>query len=253
MNDYMTPADFLARGLQLAPLEIQPQPVPDGTYCSITGQPITAGYPVADMVTDATNEFLDCFRGGVGGWVSDAAARCFKNSDPRKGNVTARAVMVFEDGTYYNPLIAREQAILQVRPYWSDLVREVWPTRAGQRVLIILTTDMKRRLWIRSRVGTLGNRTPVFYYDSATAGNEAILVDWPRLIECLDTVEEVYTRGFPKTAIRECLYTVGKIVQAVGFVEARQMELRLSTWRGTPEFQVATLVAQKREEKLTWK
>jgi hypothetical protein len=200
------------------------------------------------MMTGATAEFLDCFRGGIGGWVSDAAARCFKASDPRKGNLGARTVLIFEDGDYYNPLIAREQAVIQGRPCWSELVRQVWPARAGQRVLIILTTDMKKRLWIRARVGMLGNRTPVLYYDAATAGNEVLLIDWPRLIECLDTVESVYSAGFSKAAIRESLYTAGKIAQTAGLTATQRMESQLMLWRGTPEFQVATLIAQKKGE-----
>lgn len=248
IQDFMTPADFLARGLCLGPLDLAAVAVPAGTHCAITGQPIEAGYRVADMVGDATAEFLDCFRGGVGGWVSESAARCFKNADPRKGNVTSRTVMIFEDGTYYNPLIAREQAEVQGRPCWSALVRDVWPARAGQRVLIILTTDMKKRLWIRARVGTLGNRTPVLYYDGKTAGNEVLLVDWLRLIGCLDCVEGVYSRGFPKEAIRDSLYRASKIALNVGMLATMNMEQRLAVWRGTPEFQVATLIAQKREE-----
>jgi hypothetical protein len=64
-HDFATPADFLVCGLNLPPLVTEPQPVPTGTECAITGQPITSGYPVAEMVTEATAEFLDCFRGGV--------------------------------------------------------------------------------------------------------------------------------------------------------------------------------------------
>jgi hypothetical protein len=249
INDFLTPADFLTRGLGLVPLPTPPQPVPPGTCCAITGQPITEGYPVRDMVTDATNEFLDCFRGGVHGYVSDAAARCFKNSDPRKGNPTARAAMIFEDGTYHNPLISRDSAgKSDGRPCWSDLVRAVWPERAGQRVLIILTTDMKRRLWIRARVGTLGPRTPIFYYDSETAGNEVLLVDWPRLIECLDLVETIYTAGFVKPSIRESLWRQSKAIEEVGYQQTRMYEAALREWRGTPEFQVATLITQKLQE-----
>lgn len=59
---YLTPADLLAEGLALPALATPPQPVPERTCCAITGQPITQGYPVADMVTGATAEFLDCFR-----------------------------------------------------------------------------------------------------------------------------------------------------------------------------------------------
>jgi len=192
--------------------------------------------------------------------------------------------MVFEDGTYYNPLLDRyaeqhaleavekaarkletadekdraenqkllEKARLRLaavagRPCWSDLVRAVWPERAGQRILIILTTDMKRRLWIRARVGALGSRTVLFYYDSDTAGNENLIVDWPRLIECLDVVETAYDLGFPKTALRESLYIAGKVAQTVGLGVTNNQEKAIAAWRGTNEFVVSSLIAQKRE------
>lgn len=132
---YLTPADLLAEGLALPALATPPQPVPERTCCAITGQPITQGYPVADMVTGATAEFLDCFRGGLAGWVSEAAGRCFKSANPRLGNPCARSHLIFAGGPAYMPLIARESAARQGRRCWSDLVREVWPEQAVARLV----------------------------------------------------------------------------------------------------------------------
>lgn len=247
MSDvFLTPADLLVKGLGLGPLAVPTGIVGTGISCAITGQPITAGYRVMDMVTDATAEFLDCFRnGGVHGWVSETAARCFKNADPRGGNPTARAVMVFEDGTYYNPLIARDSAVKLSRPCWSDLVRQVWPERRGQPVLIILTTDMKKRLWPRCRVGALGERTPVYYHDADTCGNGNLYVDWPAMLQVLDLVEAVYNLGFTKRGIRASLYGEFKTALAVGMAETRRWEREVAGVRGNAEFAVATLIAQK--------
>lgn len=242
---FLTPADLLARGLALPALERPPQPTPPGVTCAITGQPISEGYPVREMVTGATAEFLDCFRGGVDGWVSESAARCFKSADPRKGNPCARSVLAFEDGTLWQPLIAREQALAQDRRCWSDLVRSVWPERAGQQMLAILTTDTKKRLWIRARVGSLGHRTPLLYYDGKTAGSEVLLLDWPALIECLALIEEVYEQTFPKQAIGESLYGFTKAVATIGFARARAYERQLALWRERPEFKPALLMAQR--------
>lgn len=246
---YLTTADLLVRGLGLGPLATPPVLVPRGTNCAITGQPLDAGYPVADMVTDATAEFLDCFRGGVDGWVSDSAARCFKNSDPRKGNPTARSVLIFEDGTCYIPLINRQSAIEQGRVAWSDLVRSVWPGRKGQLCLAMLTTDNKKRLWIRARVGQLGERTPLLGYDAETALNEVLFVDWRLLVEVLSLVEEVYGLGFAKSAIRASLYRHSSVVDAVGLAETRRYERALAVARGRPEFGVAVLIAQRDPDK----
>lgn len=257
---FLTPADLLARGLGLPSLEKPPRPTPPRTVCAITGQPIALGYPVSQMVTEATAEFLDCFRGGVDGWVSEAAARCFKSADPRKGNPCARSVLAFADGSLWQPLIAREQALEQGRPCWSDLARSVWPERAGQQMLAILTTDTKKRLWIRARVGSLGHRTPLLYYDGKTAGNEVLLLDWPSLLECLALIEEVYSQNFPKQAMAESLYGFTKAVNVIGFAQTRAYERQLALWRERPEFRPALLMAQKApifteqkaEEKETW-
>ncbi len=244
----LTPADLLAKGLGLGPLAMAPQPVPPGTCCAITGQPIDEGYRVADLVGESTAEFLDCFRCGIHGWVSVAAGRCFKNADPRKGNPLARPVMVFEDGTYYNPLISVTSAVAQGRPCWSRLVRDVWPERRGQPVVIILTTDMKKRLWINARVGALGRSTPVLLYDNGYCLNAVRYLSWPKLIKCLDFIEYVHTLGFPKPAIQHSLYMATKKVDEIGFGEARSLNNTLVSWRKCPEFLPALLIAQKREE-----
>ncbi len=246
---YSTPADFLAVGLKLGPLPAPPIAVPVGTHCALTGQPLTCGYPVSTMVTPATAEFLDHFRGGIDGYVSDAAARCYKSANPRSGNPCARSVVTFADNSCWNPLIASVSAHEQGRPCWSEFVRELWPSRAGQMCLIILTTDTKKRLWPSARIGALGPRTPVYYYDSKTAGNGTIMVDWPRMVECLELIESIYRLGFPKTAMGESLYSASKIAQAVGLREVRDYESQLTLWRGTAEMKMGLLIAQKGEEK----
>lgn len=257
--EYPTPADLLAQGLRLPPVAEPAYPLPPGTTCSITGQPIDRGYRVADMVTDATAEFLDCFRGGVGGHVSEAAARCFRSANPRLGNPCARPVLVFADGVAYMPTIARESpatlprclteaGVTVERPCWSELVRRVWPARRGQMCLGILTTDTKKRLWIRARVGALGPRTPLLVYDAATGVNEVLTLDWERLLQCLELVEDAYTAGFPKAAIRSSLYGA---VKKVGLAATRRFEKALAPWRGRPEFTVACLIAQKQKQEDT--
>ncbi len=242
---YLTPADLLSAGLNLPALDIPPVTVPAGMHCSITGQPIAAGYRVADMVTEATAEYLDCFRGGTEGWVSEAAARCFKAANPRKGNLVARSVLVFDGEPAHLPLIDHIEAHKQDRPCWSELVRQVWPSYAGRHCLIILTTDTKKRLWIRARVGALGPMTPALYYDGKTAGNQVLMLDWPKMIDCLDLIEVIYALGFPKAAISENLLLVYTIAVRIGITKTLAWEEELVSWRERPEFQFALLIAQK--------
>jgi len=285
--DFLTPADLLAEGLKLPLPDWSPDDVPEGSCCSITGQPIRQGYKVADITSDATGEFLDCFRGGLNGWVSVNAARCFKSSNPRQGNPCARSVIVFEDDVLWNPLVdqnAEDKAAQDVtkaeaklaelqahgaapeeiakhelalgklkkrigdvsgRGCWSQLVRSIWPERKGQQCLVIFTTDTKKRLWIKARVGALGSCVPVLIYDSGSAQDVIKFVNWPRLIECLDVVEEAYSYGFAREIIRRNLFISTKIAQEVGIAKTREMEKMLSAWRRNAEFALAVLISQK--------
>lgn len=247
LRPYLTPADLLVQGLKLGPLPTPPTALPAGSTCAISGQSITSGYRVPDLVTQATSEFLDCFRCGaaVDGWVSENAGRCFKNADPRRGNPTARSVLAFGDGTCYQPLIAQASAVEQGRACWSRLVRDVWPSQQGQQCLCIVTTDTKKRLWHRARVGALGPRTPVLLYDGKLCVNEVRLIDWPTLLGCLDLVEQVYALGFAKEVMRESLWIASKVAQAVGLVATRRLETTFVAWRRRPEFHIALLISQK--------
>lgn len=251
LTAFRTPADLLAAGLQLPPLAIPPCPLPAPTYCAITGQPIQVGYPIAAMVSDATAEFLDCFRGGVDGYVSETAARCFKNADPKGGSPTAKPHFAFDDGTYWSPLVSRDGAARVKlekgidRPVWSDLVRQVWPGRRGQTCLIVLTTDTKKRLWIRARVGALGDATPILFVDGDANHFAVQLVAWPELLACLDVVEDVYGFGFPKTALATSLLTVTSMITLLGLASVRDLDRRLEPWRSHPVFPIALFIAQR--------
>lgn len=241
----ITVSEILARGLGLPALPEKPCELPAGTVCAITGAPITAGYPVADIVTDATNEFLDCFRCGVDGWVSESAARCFKANNPHGENKMARAHFIFEDGAAFAPMIARESAEKSGRPCWSSLAREVWPARRGQRCVIILTTDTKKRLWPRARVGALGERTPVFLHDSGLARSGTISTHWERMLEVLDTVERIYSAGFAKAAIGSSLLGNMLVAAQAGIAQTFAWERELRELRKLNEFNVALLIAQR--------
>lgn len=248
MLDYWSPADLLATGLHLPPVSEPSFDLPPGTTCSISGQPITRGYRVSDMVTDATAEFLDAFRGGVGGYVSESAARCIRSDNPRNGRPCARSHLIFAGDDALMPLISRAAARKLGRPCWSDLVRAVWPAQKGRTCLVIITTDTKKRLWIRARVGALGVRTPLLYHDAETGRSEVMHVSWPDVIACLDLVESIYTAGFAKPAIRGSLFSAQTAVQAAGVARTLEWERALRPWRETSEFIVATLIAQRAEE-----
>lgn len=233
-----TVPDFIVRGLNAPPLGDPPVPVPPGTRDVVTGEEIFFGYPAAMCQTDTQSEFLDTFRGWAGQWVSETTARAFR-SDRNMG-----ARLFFEDAAYY-PMISREQAEKQNRTCWSDLVREVWPVRAGQNLVCLLTTDSKKRIWTRARVGALGPHTLIYVHDGDLNISVSAAVNWPRLIAVLGLIERAYGAGFAKDAIRTGLAAHWKTASRIGIPETVRMERELTPLRSQPEFIPALLVAQK--------
>ena len=208
------------------------------TVCCITGERITEGIPWKYVIPSSTGEYLDLMHGMTFEYMSLDAARAFKGSS----NMGSR--MLFSDGTGYHPYIASSSADKSERTYWSALVREVWPERSGQECAVIVTSDFKKKIWPRARVGTLGVNTPVLLYDTDRIELRNLTIDWGRLVTVLDFVEEVYTLGFTKRAIAEGLFCdYGAFSDNV--LLALEYENHLKSVRPTAEFAVAILIAQK--------
>lgn len=236
-----TVAELLARAFALPePDKVTPFDVPPGTRCSITGAPIARGYRVRDLLQRSTAVILDTVRGDPDGYLSDAAARCWQSVGP--GKPLMRGGLAFEDGTVYQPRIALAGR-LDGRGCWRDVLRAVWPARRGQRLVMILTTDTKKRLWTSARIGPLGEVAPVLVCDGDTQG--VLTVSWPKLLACLTTVEAVYALGFVKPTIAAGLLGHWPSVEAWGIATALLLDRAVAPWRGTPELTVALLVAQR--------
>lgn len=232
--EILTAARLLARGHDLPPVTKK------------RAKPVGGGYRMNDLLTSATSEVLDTFRGQLHAVVSDDFARVFCSANPRTGNPCAGNQLIFEDGTAWRPFINRESATDE-RPCWSDLVRSIWPVRRGEQCLILVVDDFKKRLWPYARAGVLGSQTPVFLHDYTWHGVETVeTVDWPRLLACLDLVEDIYTLGWPKTAIRDSLISHLPLVQELGATRVMELEHGLAAWRGRAEFRVALMIAQRR-------
>lgn len=234
-----TVADYLVFGMALPPLEKPPANV-EG-HCVLTGISVEVGYRAMDIVPNAAGEFLDLLPGGVGGYLSENAARALRGT----WNLGSR--VIFEDGTHYHPLIARDPKHPE-RPIWSDLVRELWPARRGENVLVILTTDAKKRIWPRARIGAIGETTPVLIYDVTGFGLSSVqMIGWPVLLETLAPVETIYSMGFTKHSIRYSLLRQWKLAQEIGIGEAMRLDRQLKPLREEPEFAMAVIIARKKE------
>jgi hypothetical protein len=223
------------------------RPCPIPCHDAVFGQPIAAGYPVSDVVTGATAEFLDQFHGQPDGWVAEATARCYRSKSPGDKSPLGRialATLALDDGSLWHPVISLASATAE-RPAWRDLVRAIWPTHAGQQGVIILTTDPQKRLWPRTRLGALGDHAPILVHDSGMGISAMLWINWPRLLSVLALVEQAYQNGFPKTAINFNLWSAYQPARAHGWSATSRLEGQLAAWRSCPEFTVAILIAQK--------
>jgi hypothetical protein len=154
-------------------------------------------------------------------------------------------MMCFGDGTGYLPMIARESAESQGRPCWSDLVREIWPHRAGKHCVIILSTDTKKRLWPRARATVLGHNTTVYVHDTKLNISANITVNWPEMLHDLDIVEQIYSAGFSKEVIAHTLYSQYNLCRQIGMSRAQAWERELEQIRSREWFPFVLIIAQK--------
>ena len=214
------------------------------TVCAITGERITEGIPWNRVIPSSTGEYLDLMHGMTFEYLSIAAATAYKGS----WNMGSR--LIFEDGTMYHPYISDSSAAKNERTYWSALVRDVWPERAGQQCLCIIAGDYKKKVWPLASVGSLGKNTPVLLFDPDRFILQNVIVDWERLVNVLDFVEEVYTAGFAKNAIDESLFSDYSTLSE-NLDLTMEYERRLKSIRQTNEFKASILIAQKKQGGLT--
>lgn len=239
-----TVSEFLAHAMNLPELSKPAlQPLDGIHFCALTGAPIDRGYSVGRLITAKTGDTLGLMSGNIAnGYLSPTAARCFK------GIRNVGGILVFEDGTFHKPLISRASASKKEdRPCWSDLVRDIWPHRAGERMVCILSTDPKKRTWTRAFVTTLGKTTSVYLYDTSRFLKTNVTVDWSEMLRTLAFFEEVYTAGFSKRDIETCLAENYRLF--LDLEQAPEWEAHLAVLRGTPEFKFVSIIAQKGAKK----
>lgn len=244
----LTPADFLALGLKLPAVTEKPHTLPEGSTCAITGQAIRIGYQVSDMVTPATAEFLDCFKGGIHGHISENAARCYRSADPKKGNLCAKAhcAVLLPDSQihYHSPAFDPKTALKNNTMSWAQTFRWL-EQHKGQQVFLLMTPDFKKRKWPYARAGILGAQTPVFldYMDYGLSGQ--FFMDFDVLLGLLPLVEETYRKGFSKKAIIQTLYQTKSTIEKVGLPETQRLEALLAPHRNRLELTLAAMAATK--------
>lgn len=228
----------LARAFALPALTLPTEALTTPVVCPFALTPVTEGVPVARLVTDATADVATTFRGAS--HVSVDGARCFGAPRDLKGNLAA------VNDTGLRPFIARSSATPE-RPAWTDLVRLL---RRGDSVVLIVSDEVQRRLWPQARIGVVSDTG---YPVLLTTGmrTRLLTVRHAQLLDCLATVEAAYAR-WSKAAMANGLlsYRYQEQIRTVGLAQARADEATLAPWRGSDEFDLSIVIAQKALEDL---
>ena len=243
-----------AFGLPLPPPHWEAEIVAGG-ICAITGEPLTRGYRLTDVVSKTESNPARFYPSEL---VAEDAARLYAACNPRGkavyGGISTpraftlgmRALAVF-DGQPYEPLLAREAASEQKRACWSDLVRAVWPSAAGKPCAVLLSTDFKTRVWNQPhvRAGILGNATPVVVYDPPHL-NRTLVVNWPVLLRDLDFVETLLGLGFWQSAIDQSLWRQRGVTFAPERIAIWEKLLETEV-RISPHYPIIKIIARAKE------
>lgn len=216
------------------------QPQLCDALCALTGQPITQGFSVGQIVSSAMGDVADIVRFHTG-WISVPAAACMKASKLLRGNLLALP----ERGI--RPFVSASSAT-EERPCWRDLLMEL----ESVPTVAIFSDEAKRRLWPYATLSTFGERWRPFFnaapHREAATQSRTLSVCVSLLRECLALVEQCYSYGFPKSAIANGLLDVNsrKAIDKVGMAETAVLNRQLAAWRGRDEFVLSLFVAQVR-------
>lgn len=223
----------------------------NGERCIVTGEPLKVGYRVLDAISKTTNDF-EMFFDPRNSYMSINAARCFQGSNPKAEPVSRMECsksMAIVAGVAYQPLISDTAAIDQKRPWWAQLVRDVWQQSPGAECLFIISTDTKTRVWHQPhvRVGRLGPTTPVTVYDPAQAINRTVTINWPEMLIDLDLCERIVSAGFWNRFLSTSLFELRKDL-GIPIQQIIEWERQLRTMRQKPHFNFIQLIARERTE-----
>jgi hypothetical protein len=203
-------------------------------YCSICGQYDITHFHRNDLLTPTSANLTSIFD-----FHHEHVCR-FCSAIWREPKKYHRAIYADHESVLF-PVISAETASSE-RPLWADVIRQM-PT--DRERVIVLTTDPKKRVWPFARISS-GNVACIYLHDPSRGVSGNTWVEIARLRECLVIIEEAYELGFSKPAIEESLFTSYKQLQAVGLATTTRMEKAISSYRATPEFLPALIVAQRK-------
>lgn len=202
------------------------------TVCAFSGAPLVAGTDATRLkaiIKPATADLADTFK-YQSEFVSVNVAKCFTENRLLRGNL-----YISENGIIA-PMVSLKSAREKGRPTWCDVFFDMLEPPC----ILILTDESKRRLWPNARVTTSGTWLQIFLNEGDICYN--LYVDKEKTLGAMKTVIACLKHGFTKQAIRTSLYSQSKKIIETGLERTRALEVRCATFRGTPEFRIATFI-----------
>lgn len=238
----MNKTKLLFDAFQPPEIDMPPEPLTNG-ICAISGELITAGVPIAKLVTGATNQPHEIFKVSGTQHVSIEAARLFKfMRGGGTGGMIGNLLATPTGGD--KPMVSRDSAVKAGRKCWMDIINAIEPSTP---TVAVFSTDTKRRLWLQAELSIVGHNWRVYLHEGDISRN--LTVDIWQLRKCLLLLERIYSLGFSKIAMRDSLYDLAAMKRAeVSYTEVARMESELTHWRNTDEFLLSLFVVQKQEQ-----
>lgn len=224
-------------------LTLEDEPQPCNAICAMTGDSITQGYRLSDIISVASADIGTIFPFG-GEWVCVDGAILFKASKTLRGNL-----LVLEDNGLA-PLISKDSAIAENRPCWRDLIMDM---SLDTPMVAIFSDESKRRLWPSARMSVFGSHWQPFFNgvpykagsSQAAPVQRSLNVDVLKLRSVLSVVEYAYSLGFSKWGIATGLLGTTQLVESMGLLAVRNLDRNLANFRNSDEMLLSCFVAQK--------
>lgn len=201
--------------------------------CAVCATRVIKCVALDEIETPTTSDHANIFRHSRDG-VCEACAWLFMAGKGRPGNYIATP-----DRMEY-AVISLESVVADKRP-WLAILRELATRASDTPVCGVMTTDVKPRLFPRTRIatiGTFGLYVHALDYDVS----EWRAFDLPRCLEIIEAMLPALAAGFAKRAVFGGLLSDHARASA-DIAGAVSLETTLASMRGDPAFLPALIAA----------
>lgn len=200
--------------------------------CATCAIEISSGIPINKIENPTFSQNADFLR--FGAHVCQACAWLYWAGKGKPGNFIAA-------GDKYSHLVISHESVVEDKEPWHSLLHRI-STYADDAIICgVLTTDVKPRLWPRTKLATIGNFGLYIHapdYDISTFIN----FDLYKCLEISGLMKAPLISGYSKSSIYHGI--LSDYARSSKDIEcAMRMESKLSTCRADPAFLPALLIS----------